>query len=204
MKDRIKTVPNLLDTSPKHQQAVQMGNDHFGSWTYNVIDRFKGMDRDSIKQELRRTSLPYAVCMEHLIGDFNLGTVIRNANAFNAKEVFYVGEKRRDCRLEVGVSHYTDVKWLPTLDSLVSLKDQYYFIGVDNIEGAVPIDEYEYQFDKPVMFILGEEGVGLTPQMQSYCQDIVYIKQYGSVRSLNVGTASGIIFFDFAQKFNRK
>ena len=203
MKQKIRTFPDISSTSLAHQEAIKNGDEHFKSWTTNVVDRFKNMPTIEIKEELKRTALPFAVCMEHLIGDFNLGTVIRNANAFNAKEVFYIGNKKRDRRSEVGVFNYTDVKWIPTIQEFLSLKENYYFVGVDNIPGSKKINDYIYnnKSKSNIMFILGEEGVGLTPTMQSYCDDIIYIEQYGSVRSLNVGTASGIVFFDFAMKY---
>jgi len=36
------------------------------------------------------------------------------------------------------------------------------------------------------------------------CSRIVMIPQYGSVRSLNVGTASGIVMNDFVSKLHGK
>ena len=36
--------------------------------------------------------------------------------------------------------------------------------------------------------------------MQSYCREIVAIEMYGSVRSLNCGTTSGIVMYDFVKK----
>jgi tRNA G18 (ribose-2'-O)-methylase SpoU len=37
--------------------------------------------------------------------------------------------------------------------------------------------------------------------MQNLCEDIVFIEQFGSVRSLNVGTASGIIMYEFVSQY---
>ncbi len=182
-----------------HKQALLDGDKHYKSWQFNVLDKFKDMEPDQIKAELKNTCFPYAVLFEHLIGDFNLGTGIRNANAFNAREVFYLGDKRWDKRAALGVYNYTDVKFLSTLDELMELQKQYTFIGIDNIPGSIPLEEMEC--NPNVMFVFGEEGVGLTPAMQSFCKHIVYIKQHGSVRSLNVGTASGIIMHDFVSRF---
>jgi len=199
MKQKIRTIPNLADTSPAHLSAIEKGLEHFGSWQYNVEDRFKSLAQEEIKAELRRTAFPYAVLFEHLIGDFNLGTGIRNANAFNAREVFYLGNKKWDKRGATGVYNYTDITFLSTIDEVIELQSKYTFIGVDNVPGSIPLNEIEYQPN--TLFVFGEEGVGLTPAMQSFCKNIVYIKQYGSVRSLNVGTASGIIMHDFVTRF---
>src|SRR6185436_1029430 len=197
-KDRITTSPNLLESSPLHHEARTLGDIHFRAWSHNVQDKYKGMAVEDIKDALQKTSLPYAVCFEHWIGDFNMGTGIRNANAFNAREVFYIGDKKWDRRSAVWVHNYIDVKWVPTIEEFLSLKDRYVFIGVDNIPGSVPL--VNFKWPKNTLMIFGEEGVGLTPEIQSHCEAIVAIEMFGSVRSLNCGTASGIVMYDFVSK----
>jgi len=192
---RIRTNPDLSLTSPVHQEAKALGNEQYRLWQRNVIDEFKPLSEAEIKSKLQATAFPYAVLMENWINDFNISSCFRNANAFNAKEVFYVGDKKIDKRGMQGVHNYMDITFLPTISDLLSLKDKYIFVGIDNIEGAVPLDTFEW---KPnTLMIFGSEGVGLTPGIISMCESIVYIKQYGSVRSLNAATASGIIMNDF-------
>lgn len=202
MKEKLRTKPNLIDTSPNHQAALAAGDDHFKAWQFNVADKFKDKTVEEIKTELKETAQPFAVCFEHLINDFNMGTAIRNANAFNTREVFYVGNKKWDKRSAVGVYNYTEVTWLETLDQLIKLQDTYVLVGIDNVPGSVPLSTYQWEPNTLVIF--GEEGVGLTPTMRSLCKDIVHIEQYGSVRSLNVGTASGIIMHDLVRQLHQK
>ena len=200
-RSKIKTVPDLTATSPKHQSAIATGKDHFSAWQYNVADHLKNKTVGEIKQHLKDTAHPFAVAIENLIGDFNLGTVIRNANAFNAKEVFYVGNKKWDRRSAVGVHNYTEVKWLPTINDLVKLQDRYVIVGIDNVPGSVSISTYS--FPKNTLMVFGEEGTGLTPGMKALCRDIVHIEMFGTVRSLNCGTASGIAMFQYTE-YQRK
>lgn len=194
---KLRTQHDMSANSSAHQAVVNAGDERYRLWTRNVADHLKGKSEEEIREILREDQLPFAVCFEHWIGDFNMGTGVRNANAFNAKEVFYVGDKKWDRRSAVGVHNYTDVKWLPTIDDLVKLKNDYVFIGIDNIPGSVSI--HSYSWPKNTLMIFGEEGAGLTPEMQKLCQDIVYIPMYGSVRSLNCGTASGIAMFSYTQ-----
>lgn len=199
MRTKIRTSPDWSAGVPEHQEALANGNDHFRAWSQNVEDRFKGKSNEEIRETLQQTANPFAVCFEHWIGDFNMGTGIRNANAFNAKEVFYIGDKRWDRRAAVGVHNYTDVQWVPTVNDFLSLKDRYTFIGVDNVPGSVPL--YNFQWPRNAIMIFGEEGVGLTPEMQKRCDAIVAIEMFGSVRSLNCGVASGIVMFDYLCKW---
>lgn len=197
-KEKIRTIPNLIDGSPNHQAALDSGTEHFKSWAYNVADHFKDKTVEEIKASLKETAHPFAVCAENIIGDFNIGTLMRNANAFNAKEIFYIGNKKFDRRGMVGVHNYNDIQWLPTIEDFISLKNKYTIIGIDNIAGSVSISKFKF---KPnTLFVFGEEGVGLTPTIQSLCEATVSIEQFGSVRSLNVGVASGIIMYEFVKQ----
>lgn len=176
--------------------------------TRNVADKYKGWMEDLIKEDLQKTSFDYAVMMENWNGDFNMGTLIRNANGCGAKEVFYYGKKRYDKRGAVGTYKYTNVNHLKDEKSLLSLKEKYEFIGIDNLPGAVSIDDFEwpgtFSWEKPPLMIFGEEGTGLTPEMQKHCSVMVEIPMYGSVRSFNCGTSSGMIMRDYITKFQHR
>lgn len=200
MRPKVKTTPDLSATSIAHQQALRDGKDHFRLWERNVADQFKDQPDQDIKAHLQATAHPFAVCFEHWIGDFNIGSGIRNANAFNAKEVFYLGEHKWDRRSAVGVYNYTPVQWLPTMEDLIKLQERYVIVGIDNLPGACSLRHYSWAPN--TLMIFGEEGVGLTPAVQAFCRDIVEIEMYGSVRSLNCGVASGIVMHDFVRQIN--
>jgi tRNA G18 (ribose-2'-O)-methylase SpoU len=57
-----------------------------------------------------------------------------------------------------------------------------------------------FVWPKNTLMCFGQEQMGLPPEIIDRCQNVVYIKQYGSVRSLNVGTASGIAMYDYTSK----
>jgi len=199
MKQKIKTLPDLSEASTSHKEAIELGDDHFRAWEYNVADHFKSKTVEEIRQHLKYTAFPYAVCMENWINDFNFSSLVRNANAFNAKEVYYIGNKKVDRRGMLGCHNYTDVKFIESIDNLIKLKEQYEFVGVDNIDGAIPISSYSYKENS--LLIFGSEGTGLTPYMRNLCDKLIYIEQFGSVRSLNAATASGIIMNDYVTKY---
>ena len=172
----------------------------WNSWTYNVEDRFKGKSKEEIRRTLRSTSHNFAVMMEHWNGDFNIGTMIRNANAFNAEKVFYYGKRKYDRRGAVGTHHYVDLNHIDGYDVLVSLKPKYKFVCLDNVEGSIPMEDFEWPENS--LMIFGEEGIGLSEQMLKLADYTVSITQYGSVRSMNVGTTSGIAMYDYINKLN--
>jgi tRNA G18 (ribose-2'-O)-methylase SpoU len=146
--------------------------------------------------------------MMQIQGDFNFGTVVRNANAFGAREAFYYGPRKKwDRRSAVGTYHYTKVSWIPEsegLGSILELKETYpTFVGVDILPGISSCME-EYAWKPGTLMIFGEERRGLSPEMLDICDDVIHITQRGSVRSINVGTAAGIAMFDFGRNYEKK
>ena len=164
----------------------------------NIIDFYRDWKLEDIKIDLDRKCFPYSVLMEQWQGDFNIGGLVRNANAFAAKEVFYIGKKKWDRRGAVGTHHYTAVKYLDSYDCISSLKKEYILIGIDNVEGSVPMESFNWP-DNSLM-IFGEESFGITKDVLAMCDKIVGITQFGSVRSLNAAVASGITMFDYTNK----
>ena len=177
-----------------------------GIENWNITDKYKHdrltkWTKELIKKDLQQTAFPYAVMMENWLGDFNLSCVIRSANAFNARAVYYLGRKHYDRRGTVGTHNYTDVIHLSTRDQLLKLKEDYELVAVENtVDSAVALADAKYE--RPPLFILGEEGVGITAETLEVCDKFVFINQYGSVRSLNAAVAGSIIMNDFVTKYH--
>lgn len=177
-------------------------DDRWRLWQRNVIDKYKNWSTQSIKEDLKKNANPLAVCMEHWKGDFNISTLIRNANAFNVKKVIYLGKKKFDRRGTVGTHHYVDIVHMPgVVRELVDLKNQYTFVGIDNnIPNTKKLHEFSWNtLEKPPLVFFGEEGVGLTQEVLNLCDYRIEIEQYGSVRSLNVGTSSGLVLYELSR-----
>lgn len=202
MKLKVRTAPDFSSNSEKHKAALALGDEMHTLWQRNVIDEFKSLPNDDIRERLHSTAFPYAVLTERWSNNYNISSCFRNANAFNAKEAFYIGDKRFDRRGLCGIHEYTDIHWLSSIDDIVSLKEKYHFVAIDNVPGAQPLDDYEWKDNSLMVF--GCEASGITPDMLSLCDEVVHVRQFGSVRSLNAATASGIVLNDFVTKYNRK
>jgi tRNA G18 (ribose-2'-O)-methylase SpoU len=171
----------------------------WSAWQRNVSDELKGMSTQDIRDALRRTAHSFSVLMEHWHGDFNISTLIRNANSFNAKHVFYVGKRGYDRRGTVGAHHYVDLTHLKDVDDIARLKSEYTLVGLENnISDCVPLPEFTWP--RQSLMIFGEENTGISDELLELCDFKVSIPQWGSVRSMNVGTCSGIAMYDYTTK----
>jgi tRNA G18 (ribose-2'-O)-methylase SpoU len=179
-----------------------------GNETRNIIDHYHYWKHEAILADLDTRANNFSIVCSNLYNDFNIATCIRNANAFLAKRVFVYGSKQYDRRGTVGTHHYvrmvhagTHARLVEELETLkAEIGQELHLVAVDNISKATPIDSYRWPKEKHVVMIFGQEQVGVPQELLDMAQDCVYIRQYGSVRSLNVGTASGIVMYDYCSK----
>lgn len=168
--------------------------------TRNIIDYYKYWENDAILADLHTKRAPFGVAMEHWHGDMNIGGVVRAANAFNAREVHYIGKRQWDRRGAVGMHHYTSLTHTPTIDAFYDrVKDDYaQLIAIDNLDGAAPLEASDLPVNS--LFIFGEESVGLSDELLAYADRLLYIQQYGAVRSLNASVAAGITMYEWCRQ----
>lgn len=168
----------------------------------NIIDHYYYWKHDAILADLDSKRHNFSVLCTNLYNDFNISTVVRNANAFLAREVIIYGSKQWDRRGAVGTHNYNRMKYFreDEYDNMVDYISGSTIVAVDNIRSAVDISSYEWEDKKHTIFIFGQEQVGIPEQLLDLASDVVYIPQYGTVRSLNVGTASGIVMHEYCSK----
>lgn len=69
-------------------------------------------------------------------------------------------------------------------------------IGVDNLEGSVPLETAA--LPEHCCLVFGSEGPGLTDAMVAGCRKLVAITQRGSTRSMNAGAAAAIAMYHWS------
>jgi tRNA G18 (ribose-2'-O)-methylase SpoU len=166
----------------------------------NVIDSLKDLSIPEIGEYCYKNSIPASVAMINIGGDFNLSTMVRNANFFGFRSVHYVGKKKWDKRGSVGTHHYTSMYYHKTEEDFIKSHSSSgrTLIAIENNIPEykdITFDPFSFDFsniDEPI-FIFGEENAGLSETVLMACSCVLTIPTYGSVRSLNVGTTSGII-----------
>lgn len=168
----------------------------------NVIDRYKQMSDELIKGDLNEKRSNLSILLQNLDGDFNKASIIRNSNAFCCKEVIIFGDKGYDRRGACGMQKYENFRHVREVDDVKTILNEFdVIVGIDNVAHATPIDEYKWGPSLKTLVIFGEESIGIHDDIIKMCHDLVYIKQYGAVRSINVACASAIIFHEYSKTY---
>ena len=161
----------------------------------NVIDRYRYWRLEAIVADLDRTRTRLHVAIQNWEHDFNIGSIVRTANAFNVAAVHIVGKRRWNRRGAMVTDRYLHVHHHDDEAALFAYLAEHGVtpIGVDNLPGSVPLEETVLPGDCCLVF--GSEGPGLTDAMVAGCERLVAITQEGSTRSMNAGAAAAIAMY---------
>jgi tRNA G18 (ribose-2'-O)-methylase SpoU len=167
---------------------------------HNVSDTLKELTIEERKASIKR--FPVALASFCVRYDVNIGNLIRNSNAFACSQFIMIGDKKWDRRPAVGTQNYEEIIHVPSWAEFRQfiLNSNHKLVIVDYKPGvSYPISKVEKYPDNPI-FLMGCERSGVPDEAYFCASFAVHIQQYGSVRSLNVATASGIILYDWHVK----
>ncbi len=158
----------------------------------NVADGYRYWTNEAIVADLDQRRHPFHVAIENWQHDFNIGSVVRTANAFLAAEVHIVGRRRWNRRGAMVTDRYQHIRHHPDLDALTAWAHGagLRVLGIDNLPGAVPLETYD--LPRECLLLFGQEGPGLSADAREHVDDVLSIAQFGSTRSINAGAAAAI------------
>ena len=177
-------------TGPQWDPELLAGGDR-----RNVVDRYRYWSLEAIRADLDTRRHDFHVAIENWQHDFNIGTVVRSANAFLAAEVHIVGNRRWNRRGAMVTDRYQHLRHhadVPALrDYLHALPGGPVELhGIDNLPGSRPLEAGPVP--RRVCFLLGQEGPGLSQGAREACDATFSIAQFGSTRSINASAAAAI------------
>ena len=160
----------------------------------NVVDRYRYWSMDAIRADLDTRRHDFHVAIENWQHDFNIGTVVRTANAFLAAEVHIVGNRRWNKRGAMVTDRYQHVRHHPTVADLAAYLDTLEhptaLWGIDNLPGSQPLETTVVP--RRTCLLFGQEGPGLSDGAREVCAGTFSIAQFGSTRSINASAAAAI------------
>ena len=163
----------------------------------NVADVYRYWRHDAIVADLDTRRHDLHIAVENWGHDFNIGSVIRTANAMNVAAFHIIGRRRWNRRGAMVTDRYQHEQHHPDVAALrrwaADPEDgggPLPIIGIDNVPGAVPLETYD--LPARCVMVFGQEGPGLTPEAVAACDVVLEIAQFGSTRSMNAGAAAAI------------
>ncbi|MGO4258899.1 TrmH family RNA methyltransferase [Marmoricola sp. RAF53] len=170
----------------------------------NVVDRYRYWTVEAIVADLDTRRHDFHVAIENWQHDFNIGTIVRSANAFLAAEVHIVGNRRWNRRGAMVTDRYQHVRHHATAADLADylhhhLSGPVRLLGIDNLPGSEHLETME--LPRKVCFLFGQEGPGLSDGARAACDGTFSIAQFGSTRSINASAAAAIAMHTWVRAY---
>ena len=147
-----------------------------------------------------REDRPLYVVLDAVQDPYNFGAILRSADVFGASAVF-VGEHRQATvssfvtRSSAGAVNFVPIGRTADLVELArTMRSRGVRIAGASEKGGRPL--FEFDFREPSALIIGNEGVGIRPELLEQCDELVTIPQHGHVGSLNAAVSAGILLYE--------
>lgn len=168
--------------------AYLKSNDLFGKLTPEAI--------------YEKTPHPTLVA-DHLMTPDNIGALIRLADNIGASEICFLG-KEDEHRLgkvrRAAASSRDNIRWYFSDEGNLRriVPEGKTIVAIETADNATSI--YDTRLPEDVAFVVGSESHGLSEDLLSQCDMVVYIPVPGPTRSLNVSHAAAVALFEWQRQ----
>jgi 23S rRNA (guanosine2251-2'-O)-methyltransferase len=170
---------------------------HQGVIAFGAVTRYASLDDIGDQVQL-------LIVLDGVEDPHNLGAIIRTGNAVGAGAVI-IPERRAAGLTDVvakaaaGALEYVPVVRVANITrALEELKKRGFWIyGLDE-RGTKVYDQVDYGAKATI--VLGGEGKGLHQLVRQHCDVLVRIPMAGTIPSLNVSVAAGIVLFEWKRR----
>ncbi len=175
-----------------------------GTRSQGVIARIDPVDyvnpHHLVAATWERGETPFLAVLDRITDPHNLGAIIRSAECAGLHGVVIPRKGGGGVTDVVVKTSAGAVHSLPIarVDRMVDLVEDLKGSGLRVIgcaeQGSISWDQAD--LTGPIALILGSEGEGIAPELLARCDQVISIPMAGSIGSLNVSVAAGVIFFE--------
>ncbi|KAI8347612.1 Alpha/beta knot methyltransferase [Choanephora cucurbitarum] len=204
----------VLKASPREPVEISGLTGLTTSGTYEAMPRInkRGSLADRQKSEttpnivLAQTKRnPFWIALDEVQDPQNLGSILRTAYFFGVDGVLLCSKNSAPLsstvsKVSSGALEWMDIYSTPNLVKFLKESNQHGWeiIGAaGEVSPCLNLSQFREQVaQKPVILVLGNEGTGLRTNVRNGCNQFVSIPhamEHGSVDSLNVGVATGVL-----------
>jgi 23S rRNA (guanosine2251-2'-O)-methyltransferase len=177
----------------------------FGGRHHGVVAELAGVEWRDLGELLALAPKPELFLVLDQVEDpRNFGAVARVADGAGVHGIV-VPERRSAPPSDAAVSASAGALFHTPLARVTNLADglsrmKEHGLWIVGLEPKAPSPWYAFDFTVPAAVVVGSEGGGLRPRVASTCDALVSLPQRGSVSSLNLSVAAGIVLYEVVRQ----
>lgn len=164
--------------------------------------------------------LPITLVLDNIRSLYNVGAILRTADACNIERVILCGMTGTDemknstlaklnqslgkiSKTAIGAENTVNWEYYPdTLKYLKQISKTHQIISLELSSQAQLYNEIEYNF--PLALVVGHEIKGVDKSIQNYSHKIICLPMLGKKNSLNVSVATGVALYHLVGYYQKR
>ena len=171
--------------------------------------KIEEMDRLTLEEYKKASKIPLIVILDNVRSIYNVGSILRTADAFLVENVYLCGITSVPPSPEIhktalGAEESVDWTYFKTTDEACDFarKKGYVLMVAEQVEGSIKLGTPMPEAAGYAV-VLGHEVHGVAQEIVDMCDYALEIPQYGTKHSLNVSVAAGIVMWNFSELLNK-
>jgi 23S rRNA (guanosine2251-2'-O)-methyltransferase len=165
------------------------------------------LNRKSAAEFRESPKIKLVAVLENIRSAYNVGSVLRTADAFLMAGVFTTGytahpPHRQIAKTALGADETVSTRhFATTAEAIRELREQGYRIfAAEQAERSIPLQQFEILPGQGIAVLFGNEVTGVDQSSIQLCDGCLEIPQLGMKHSINVSVAAGIILWEMAKE----
>ena len=153
--------------------------------------------------------MPIVLVLDNVRSALNVGSAFRTADAFALEKIYLCGitatpPHREILKTALGATETVVWEFADNaVDAVTALKKEGYQVwGIEQVETSIQLQDFDFQMDKRVAVVFGNEVNGVEEATLSACDGFLEIPQFGTKHSLNVAVCVGIVAWELVKGMN--
>lgn len=168
------------------------------------------LHRVSTEQFKEQHKNPVTVVLDNIRSMYNVGSVFRTCDAFNAEKLYLCGITACPPHKEINktaLGATESVAWEHIEDAATLLqqlkRSGYKILAVEQVDESQRLQKFDFSVAGKIALVLGNEVFGVDDRLLPLCDGAIEIPQFGTKHSLNVSVAAGIVLWEAVKPYIR-
>src|SRR3954462_12888733 len=164
------------------------------------------LERKTVEEFKQSEKAPVIAVLENVRSAYNVGSVLRTADAFLLQAVYTTGytahpPHRQIQKTALGADEtVTSRHFADAGEAIAALRaDGFTIYAIEQAENSISLQDFRSTPDQKIAVVFGNEVTGVEQSTILLCDGCIEIPQLGMKHSLNISVAAGIVLWKLSE-----
>ncbi|MEZ4288639.1 MAG: TrmH family RNA methyltransferase [Polyangiales bacterium] len=159
------------------------------------------MSREEIRDELNQIRHPFRIAVDRAKNPFNIGSIVRTAHSFLAKEIILIGSEPWYERAAMGMQRYENIVEVPTVEAFLQMANEQAWRLIAFEKDDATESMWDADIPEDAVLVFGNEDDGIARPILDAAETVVAIPMFGINHSYPISIAAGVGMAEWARRW---